>query len=165
MLKPTIGTEQKPIATAEEESTTCSRRCRLYSTSLAPSSNGKSPHASHQSSSTWSCLSVDTFVRHYYVHNMYVFGTSHHTSHYNGRGGGGDRVSEPSRCFICTITQDSPAPPPSRLLILYVQKVPLMKWLVNRWDRSPYSRRTPYSEGCFSRKYGRIHRVDSSAWV
>ena len=43
-------------------------------------------------------------------------------------------------------------------------RVPL-KWLVERWDRSPYSRRTPYSEGCYRRKYGRISRVGSSASV
>ena len=41
---------------------------------------------------------------------------------------------------------------------------------LSRWDCSPYSRahfRTPYSEGCFRRKYGRIRRVESSdtPWV
>ena len=38
--------------------------------------------------------------------------------------------------------------------------------LVSTWNRSPYGRshfRTPYSEGCFRRKYGRIRSVGSSA--
>jgi hypothetical protein len=58
MLKPTIGATQQPTATAEQESTKCSRKCRLYSTFLVSSSNGMSQHASHHSSSTLPCLKL-----------------------------------------------------------------------------------------------------------